>query len=126
MSPGKPISFQPARFLLPPYSGLAYRPSMVCSNSRLVNVPTDCVARILSCLAWLAVVKSPPASWSSAVIPFAYWSCQAMMRLRQAILATGSSGVNRAIRSGPDVCRLLHGPPAKMFWSSRAPSIVSM
>ena len=99
---------------------------MVCSNSRLVNALTDRVARILSCLAWLAVVKSPPASRSSALTPFVYCSCQAMIRLRQAILATGSSGVNRAIRSGPDVCRLLHGPPAKRFWSSRAPSIVSM
>ena len=99
---------------------------MVCSNSRLVNSLTDFVARILSCWAAGFFVKSPPASLSSWLIPFAYWSCQAMMRLRQAILATGSSGVNRAIRSGPDVCRLLHGPPAKMFWSSRAPSIVSM
>src|SRR5436190_24322591 len=51
MSPGKPISFQPARFRLPPYSGLAYRPSMVCSNSRLVKSLTDGMARILSCCA---------------------------------------------------------------------------
>ena len=64
-------------------------------------------------------------------MPFAYWSCQAVRRLRQAILATGSSGAKRAIRSGPEVCRLLHGPPAKMpagsvAESARAPSMVSM
>ena len=46
-------------------------------------------------------------------------------------LATGSSGMNRAMRSGPDVCRLLHGPPAKTAGAAlssapSAPSIVSM
>ena len=46
---------------------------MVCSNSRLVNSLTDCVARILSCWAWACLVKSPPASLSSWLIPLAYW-----------------------------------------------------
>ena len=72
--------------------------------------------------------KSPPASLSRAAMPCRYCCCQPARRRRHAMRATGSSARNRAIRSGPDECRLLHGPPAKTSGSapSSAASIESM
>ncbi len=108
------MSCQPTRPRLPPYSGAQYRPSIVCSYSTDRNVLAAEEARMASCLVWLTLVKSPPACLSSTAMPVRYCCCQPCSRLRHAIRATGSSATNRAIRSGPEVCRLLHGPPAKI------------